>query len=379
MVGAARRYGVYLGDLRRTQNRSHGIVNYAVGLTNALPAHLEQGESLSVLASDEIRAELFPEGLPDRIQVTERPTPRHPAARLAADHVSAARWARTSRLSLVHFPKGFLPAIPPKCATVATVHDDIPLQGADAGPGLGERARTRYFRWALRHSLRRADAVVTVSSYSRSRLVGHIPREVEVIPNGLAVSHASIRPLAERPPRLLHLGSPLPHKRSAEAVSWLLEALEQSPGLELVVTGELAPSVEATVAGHPRVTRIRRPLAQAELTGLMADARALVFSSSIEGFGLPPLEAFAAGTPAAWSRHTASDETMEGFPGGYSVGDHDEFAAALDAALSSSHAELLRLSRRARDRFSWDTVAKQVLACYRRVLSGSAAGPGPSP
>src|SRR5437773_8185149 len=53
-----RTYGLYLGDLRRTRNRSHGIINYAVGLANALPAYLGPNESLSVLASDEIRAEL---------------------------------------------------------------------------------------------------------------------------------------------------------------------------------------------------------------------------------------------------------------------------------------------------------------------------------
>jgi glycosyltransferase involved in cell wall biosynthesis len=219
-------------------------------------------------------------------------------------------------------------------------------------------------------SLRRAGGIITVSSHSRTRLLSHASRQIEVIPNGLSVARGPVRPLDQREPFLIHLGSPLPHKRSAQGVSWTLRALEDHPALGLVVTGELAAPVEASVARDSRVTRVRQALTREELWDWMSRARGLVFSSDLEGFGLPPLEALAAGMPAVWSRHSASAETMCGLPGGYGTESYDEFATALGWALRCEQAELDELSTQVRERYSWVSVGARTLAYYRRVLSG---------
>ena len=163
------RFGLYLSDLNRTKNDSHGIINYAIGLANALPTALDETEHLVIYANSSIAREL--EAVPSdqlTVQITPPPTPFR---RLVSDHVLGVRRATHDDITVLHFPKGFLPVVnTPTMHFVATLHDDIPLLYArgDFGSEYAS-AKSRYFTFALRHTLRRADALVTVSDTSLSR------------------------------------------------------------------------------------------------------------------------------------------------------------------------------------------------------------------
>jgi glycosyltransferase involved in cell wall biosynthesis len=136
--------------------------------------------------------------------------------------------------------------------------------------------------------------------------------------------------------------------------------------LRLRILGELDEQAER-LAAHPRVDRVRDSLSNDDIAREMAQARALVFPSEYEGFGLPPLEALCLGTPAVYARSAASAEVLRGVPGGYDASDERSFREAFDQALRSSDQELRHLQSRLRERYSWEKVGQQTLEVYRSL------------
>jgi glycosyltransferase involved in cell wall biosynthesis len=376
-------YGYYMADLTRTRTDSHGIINYSLGLLTSLAHSLQEGERLVVLGSDAIRAE-FEDLLPgcSRFDWHITRQPRSVPERLATDHFLSLWWARRTGVDVLHFPKGFIPVW--RCRKpriVATIHDDIPLRYA-AGD-FGKRAvswRARYFAMQTRHALRRADAVIAVSDFARERLqavqVGRAANITTTYQGVLPVVSAH-RHKWPKKPQLLVMGSTHPHKQTRTTIEYARRyAIESNRDLQLLVLGKLSADVEALVKSTPAAANETGILSNHELVERIAESAALLFGSSYEGFGLPPLEAALLGTPAVYRRSAAVEEIMgrTHFPFG---GSYEEFAAALDAALAATEADLIRFRDALGERFDWIRVAERTLNTYRSVLQGDPSLRGP--
>ncbi|MEO5641058.1 MAG: glycosyltransferase family 1 protein [Sphingomicrobium sp.] len=157
----------------------------------------------------------------------------------------------------------------------------------------------------LERGLARRARIATVSQFSRRELaavLGLAERDILVASNG--ADHArGVRDTAvlrrlgvDGQPFFLTVGNQSPNKNLAVVARAL--ALIDDPAVRLVVVGEPLARVfgEATIAADPR-SIIAGRLTDAEVAGLFGAARALVFPSRYEGFGLPPLEAMASGCP----------------------------------------------------------------------------------
>ena len=104
-----------------------------------------------------------------------------------------------------------------------------------------------------------------------------------------------------------------------------------------------------------------------ELTMLLAQARALLLPSEIEGFGLPAVEAYAAGTPAAFVKGTAVEEVLGADAAGGFELDHESFREALDGVLSIAPLAVEQKAAELAQRFSWDGVVERTVAAYRTL------------
>lgn len=187
-------------------------------------------------------------------------------------------------------------------------------------------AATRWrLRLLVRHQVRRAARVLTISDFCRRDLIdayGLAPGRVDVVP--LAVdpptpdsASARERLVARgvRSPYLLYLGNRHPRKNVPRTVAAFLTARARNPALaghQMVVAGRRwfgDDRVERLAATAPPGSVVLLDgVDDDEREVLLRDAAALAYLSTFEGFGLPPLEAMARDTPVLASDGTAIPE-----------------------------------------------------------------------
>ncbi len=168
---------------------------------------------------------------------------------------------------------------------------------------------TRWFTTIVSLLYRRAREVTTVSEFTRGRLVARFGARsrVDVVPAGVdaSISAPETTPPATAPSSryVCFVGSLEPRKNLATLLAAMEQVREGDPELELVVVGSrgasgvFAPTIDLD---QPWVHHVDHA-DDDELRGLVGGAACLAYPSLYEGFGLPPLEALAIGTPVVAS------------------------------------------------------------------------------
>lgn len=233
--------------------------------------------------------------------------------------VALPRVLRDSKAALYHSPsfsslfsRG--PFAPP-CPWVATVHDLNHLT-------YGNRAQKAYYRFVLKPFAKHAKALVTVSDFSRGEIAewSGIPKDsIHIVYNGIAPdfvnppSDNAIVAAVERFPinrrnYFFCLSNPKPHKNVLLLIEAYKEFSKRAPAgsssqWPLVLSLDMKIDVPGIITTGP--------LNENDSRGLLAGAGALVFPSLYEGFGLPPVEAVAAGVPLLVSDIPAHREALQ--------------------------------------------------------------------
>jgi glycosyltransferase involved in cell wall biosynthesis len=306
--------------------------------------------------------------------------------------------AVVSRLEcdLVHIPHLFWrPRFWP-CRYVVTVHDMLDhMYRGRTGSSL---KRTVHFQMT-RRILKRAARIFAVSGFTKSEvqnLFGIDPRRIEVIYNAIDqrflsghATDADRQFLAERyqvtTPFLLYAGRISPHKnivRIIEAFAALKTELSKHDlysDLKLIIIGdELSkhPDLRRTVVRGGVQNDVRfMGFVPIEVLRIFYDAaKVFVFPSLYEGFGLPPLEAMAHGTPVLTSNTSSIPEVVGNAAVLVNPENVFEMMRALQRVLLDSG---LREKMRQRGyeqvkKFSWDRSAAEVLAGYEEACGASA-------
>lgn len=227
----------------------------------------------------------------------------------------------------------------------------------------------RLYAATLLHGARRAGHVVTVSAAVRDELVaaGVARSRVTVIPPAVdpmfapaptaTVDEARARFGLERP-YLVLTGWADPRKDAVTAVAAHQRVVADVPH-DLVLVGAEHPTF-APVA-LPHLTSVRRVghVEDRWLVALLSGATALLYPSRYEGFGLPPLEAQACGTPAVAADIPALRESTAGTVRLEPVADVGAWAAAVRDALAG------RLSCPSPPARSWQAAGRQLVAALR--------------
>lgn len=292
--------------------------------------------------------------------------------------------ARRAGLDLLHMPHYPIPLWVP-CRLVVTVHDLIHLRFPRT------QLHARYCSHMLDRVRRQADVVLTVSHAVASDLetvAGIEPERLRVVANGVAPSFFESEDIRDEDvdifARRLHLSRPyainvtngLPHK----GFDLLLGAMRQIRGLQLVFVGHgsdrsgVDEMIAAAGLGAERV-HVLGSVSEREMRLLYRGARLAVVASRYEGFGLPALEAMAAGVPLVATKVGGLPEVV----GDAGVLVETESIAPLAQAIYSLAFEmgdgqrdrLIADGRERAKRFSWSKAVRLTAAAYRQALGGS--------
>ena len=292
---------------------------------------------------------------------------------------------------LVHVPHLFwLPRHLP-CPYVLTVHDMLDhMYRARGGSGL---RRSLHFN-LTRRVVRKAARIFAVSNFTKGeveKLFAIKPGRIEVIYNAIdqrfLSGHASDADrlfLAERYqvtyPFLLYAGRISPHKnlvRIIEAFSALKAELTKHdlyPDLKLIIIGDEVskhPDLRRTVVRGGVHNDVRfLGFVPIEVLRIFYDAaKVFVFPSLYEGFGLPPLEAMAHGTPVLTSNTSSIPEVVGDAAVMVNPENIFEMMRALQRVLldQSLRERLRQRGYEQVKKYSWDKSAAKVLASYEEV------------
>jgi glycosyltransferase involved in cell wall biosynthesis len=287
------------------------------------------------------------------------------------------RRARRADVDVLHCPSPLVPVGRLAPPLVATVHDVL----AWAHPEWMSRENVLQHRLVLQRVLPRAAMVLTSSQFTADDLrerFGLTQERIAVVPLGV---DAGFSPGAGgvqgvRGPYLVAVGTLQPRKDLETALTAFERCVDAGAEHALVIAGARGWRDDATV------TRLRssRHAARIHLLGHVSDAAlvralrgadALLFPSRHEGFGLPPLEAMACGTPVIAARATAVPEVTGDAAVLVEPGNVDAFAVAILALLAdpAQRADLRERGLRRAARFTWARHAELTVDAYRRVAS----------
>ena len=231
-----------------------------------------------------------------------------------------------TRANMLHEPHYVLPPLA-VCRSVVTIHDCIHLRFPQDLPN---RAALTYARAQMGSAARRSDRILTVSEASKRDILEFFdvpPEKITVIYNAIdehfaaAPDDEAIQRVAERyqlqDKFVLYVGNVKPHK-NLERLLDAFHLLRKTSGLEdvkLVIIGDAISKYAALRRATHRYNlhkfvRFLGFLPDETLAIVYRLAGVFVFPSLYEGFGLPPLEAMASGTPVVTSNVSSLPEVV---------------------------------------------------------------------
>jgi glycosyltransferase involved in cell wall biosynthesis len=368
-----------------------GSETYARGVLDGLCARDPAELSLRVIANRTAAAAYRPR-IAGRAQLVEVPGRFRGgiverAAAMAAMRLDARRLAaRVARdLDLVHYAVTIpLPHVD-GVATVLTMQD---MQHREHTEWFS-RAELLFRRVAYDGAARRATRVVTATQHARDQIVEHLRigvDRIDVIGHGIDHDRFAPGPDPDDAARLAPLGLPerfafypanmWPHKNHERLIEALAEVEDRD--LHLVLTGQGYGRLDALLERARALGvggRVRHlgHLPADTLPALYRAARALVFPSLFEGFGIPIVEAMACGCPVAASNRSALPEVVGDAGALFDATEPGQIAAALDR-LSRDGVDreaLIAAGLRRAAQFTWDRCADEHLSSYRRAAADS--------
>lgn len=288
------------------------------------------------------------------------------------------------RVDVVHEPHYVLPPLV-RCRSVVTIHDCIHLMFPQYLPS---RLAYVYAKGSMWAASRKADRILTVSEASKRDILRFfdVPAEkVSVIYNAiderfLAPANAERMDLVRQRyqldhPFVLYVGNIKPHKNIERLIDAFGRARRHGPDhLKLIIIGDEIskyPALRQSVHKHKLDKHVRflgfQPTET--LAAFYRLARAFVFPSLYEGFGLPPLEAMACGSPVVTSNVSSLPEVAGGAALLVDPYDADAIADGIVQAVTDEtlRADLIRRGLERARSFSWPQSVRKIHDIYRQV------------
>ena len=243
-------------------------------------------------------------------------------------------------------------------------------------PGTYESAAARYMAWSYRRAVRDADALITISEFSRSEICRHLgadPNDVTVVYPGLdepASPMPSRSPLDR--PYALWVGA----TEVSKNVGLLLDAWSAGAptGLGLAIVGPPGrdhPTLVERASKLGGQIVIRGAVDELELERWYQHAAVFLFPSRTEGFGFPPLEAMARNVPVIAAHAGSLPEVLGDAALFHDPDDHETLRAHIENLMQDEilrHEQILRGRDRAA-RYRWDVAGNAIATVLRTAAA----------
>jgi glycosyltransferase involved in cell wall biosynthesis len=369
-------------DLTALVPERTGVDTYMLGLVRGLAEQEEDGAryTLFVNAGDEDALA----GLPPHFDV-RRASLRPRPVRLAFQQALLPAYAAARGVDVVHSPAFISPLVRGGARHVLTVHDLTSFSMPEAHTRL---RRSGAYRALVTRSIRRADVVTVPSQWVADDLLrrfpGVPPGRVRVDPPGIGAQFrpqsddeiaVALRRLGIERPYLLFVGTLQPRKNLpvlVEAYAALAARRADLPRLVLAgPTGWGSDGLGALLDRPGLRERIVLPgyVPDADLAPLYAGAELFLFPSLAEGFGFPPLEAMACGTPVVAADSSSLRENLAGAAELVPPEDPRALALAIERLLADDSGRAERRDAglaRART-FTWIELGRRLATTYAKL------------
>ena len=262
-------------------------------------------------------------------------------------------------------PNGNAPLTPIGCPIVTYVHD------INAQKNMSSLIHGMYRKSMVPLAVKNSDMVVTVSKFSKEEIVNSLPVDqntVEVVYNGIDRIYLEDDDGLELDlpeDYLLYVGAMNPRKNVGNLIKAYHSICDKIPH-QLVVIGPENKKVYKKI-GNEEFSDIVTPgfVSKPELKYAYRNASAFVYPSLYEGFGIPPLEALACGTPVIASNRASLPEILDGHATFVNPLETDEIAEAMIDVVNTE--DKLNMDRKQyAKKFTWDRAASELLQLLKR-------------
>ncbi len=268
---------------------------------------------------------------------------------------------------------------------LVTVHDLYPI----TLPGYCSSLKQLYFKSITRKSCQRSEKVIAISHHTKKDIIENLGIEeskIEVIHQGYSDRYGKVsdqqqldqvKNKYQLPENfILYTGIHKPHKN----LERLFQAYARLPKLQLdyfnlILTGPINQDTEklkelAKSLGIESKVSFKGMLPIEDLPALYTLAKLFVLPSLYEGFGVPPLEAMACGTPVACSNATAIPEVVGNVGRLFNPTDIDHMADTISQALETDidDSDLQKKCIEQAAKFSWEKTAKRTFQMYEKIV-----------
>ena len=360
----------YLADQNPGHDRSYGI------------SRMSQVVLESLHAGGRIDVEAIVSRTSQRLDIDTNSTAVLPwgtrlkSVRLLTDHLHPLFLLHRGTPDIHYFPKGYLPLLHNYCKpSVVTIHDTIIQYDFDHYRTWRKGWEYRYWEWMLKHTLRKADRILTVSESAKRQVLNFMDRHgipsKEITVTYEPCLYESI-PQPLEPNKMnyvMHLASSEPHKRTAHLIRWWHEAELAGQSLPILhLIGSVPTEVSALLASSHCI--VKQPfLEESALQAAYLGARALILPSEIEGFGLPALEAYYLGTPVCFVKGTSVEEVLSVVTdkGGFSLDNPDSLWQALSEVMAMTSDQIHTYGLKLRETYAAEKVAARMVSIFEEV------------
>lgn len=225
-----------------------------------------------------------------------------------------------------------------------------------------------------------SDHVIAISENTKrefQEFSGISDDKISVIYEAGEVHKGELQPYTELPFKdfILYVGQQPDYKNIRRLMQAHQKMLDSKPDLGLILVGRMNPDTKANKAwaekqGYRNI-HFTGFIEDAERDWLFTKAKAYVFPSLMEGFGLPPLEAMAYGTPVVSSNASCMPEILGDAAEYFNPLDIDDIAAKTLSVITNNtlREDLIKKGYTQASKYSWQQMAQETHAIYTAVLA----------